>query len=92
MESSVWLLEPLWASPYHEESIRCHSRSGQANLKTLRFAAPAFERDGFLVPLRNKELFSWCLARGFRVAVPQTLMSQGFYQDPVGAFLPSVLY
>jgi hypothetical protein len=53
---------------------------------------PAFERDGFLVPLRHKELLSRCLARGFRVAVPQTPMSQGFYQEPVGAFLPSVLY
>ena len=63
-----------------------------AAVQALIAAAPAFERDGFLVPLRNKELFSWCLAQGFRVAVPQTLMSQGFYQEPVGAFLPSVLY
>ena len=50
------------------------------------------ERDSFLVPMRNGELFGWCLAQGFRVAVPETLMSQGFYQEPVGAFLPSVLY
>lgn len=55
-------------------------------------AAPAFERGGFLVSLRNGELFPWCLSAGFRVAVPQTLMSQGFYQEPVGTFLPSVLY
>lgn len=63
-----------------------------AAVQALIGAAPAFERGGFLVPLRNGELFGWCLAAGFRVAVPETLMSQGFYQEPVGAFLPSVLY
>jgi GNAT superfamily N-acetyltransferase len=63
-----------------------------AAVQALIGAAPAFERDSFLVPMRNGELFGWCLAQGFRVAVPETLMSQGFYQEPVGAFLPSVLY
>ena len=61
-------------------------------VQALIGAAPTFERGGFLVPLRNGELFDWCLTAGFRVAVPQTLMSRGFYQEPVGAFLPSVLY
>lgn len=61
-------------------------------IQALIGAAPAFERGSFLVPLRNGELFNWCLSAGFRVAVPQTLMSCGFYQEPVGAFLPSVLY
>jgi len=61
-------------------------------VQALIGAAPAVERGGFLVPLRNEELFRWCLTGGFRVAVPQTLMSRGFYQEPVGAFLPSVLY
>ena len=51
-----------------------------------------FERGSFLVPLRNGELFRWCLTAGFRVAAPQTLMSLGFYQEPAGAFLPSILY
>ena len=63
-----------------------------AAVQALIGAAPVFERGGFLVPLRNGELFSWCLAQGLRVAVPEPLMSQGFYQEPVGAFLPSVLY
>ncbi len=63
-----------------------------AAVQALIGAAPVFERGGFLVPLRNGELFSWCLAQGLRVAVPETLMSQGFYQEPAGAFLPSVLY
>ena len=61
-------------------------------MQALIGAAPAFERGGFLVPLRNGELFNWCLNAGLRAAVPQTLMSCGFYQEPVGAFLPSVLY
>jgi hypothetical protein len=63
-----------------------------AAVQALIGAAPAFERGGFLVSLRNEELFRWCLTAGFRVAVPQTLMSCGFYQEPVGAFLPSILY
>ena len=61
-------------------------------VQALIGAAPAFERGSFLVPLRNEELFRWCLTAGFRVAVPQTLMSRGFYQEPAGAFLPSILY
>jgi len=61
-------------------------------VQALIAAASTFEREGFLVPLRNGELFRWCLTSGFRVAVPQTLMSRGFYQEPAGAFLPSVLY
>jgi GNAT superfamily N-acetyltransferase len=61
-------------------------------VQALIGAAPAFERGGFLVPLRNGALFRWCLSAGFRVAVPQTLMSRGLYQEPAGAFLPSRLY
>jgi hypothetical protein len=61
-------------------------------VQALIGAAPAFERGSFLVPLRNGELFRWCLTAGFRVAAPQTLMSRGFYQEPAGAFLPSILY
>lgn len=63
-----------------------------ADIQALIGAATAFERGSFLVPLRHAALFGWCLAQGFRVAVPETLMSRGFYQEPVGAFLPSVLY
>ncbi len=63
-----------------------------ADIQALIGAATDLERGSFLVPLRNPELFGWCLEQGFRVAVPETLMSRGFYQEPVGAFLPSVLY
>ena len=61
-------------------------------LKALIGAAPEFGGPGFLVPTRNAELFLWCLERGLRVVQPMTLMSIGLYNEPAGAFLPSVLY
>jgi hypothetical protein len=44
------------------------------------------------VPSRNSELFRWCLAHGLKVVEPMTLMSLGLYNEPKGAFLPSILY
>jgi predicted N-acetyltransferase YhbS len=61
-------------------------------LKALIGAAPAFGGPGFLVPTRSAELFLWCLEHGLRVVQPMTLMSIGLYNEPAGAFLPSVLY
>jgi hypothetical protein len=61
-------------------------------VQALIEAAPALGPGGFLVPLRNAELFHWCLTAGFRVVAPQTLMSRGFYQEPTGPFLSSILY
>ena len=67
---------------------------GETNeeLKALIGAAPSFLGPGFLVPSRNSELFRWCLEYGLRVVQPMTLMSTGLYNEPVGAFLASVLY
>lgn len=67
---------------------------GESNeeLKALIGAATAFVGPGFLVPTRNGELFRWCLDKGLRVVQPVTLMSLGLYNEPAGAFLPSVLY
>jgi GNAT superfamily N-acetyltransferase len=67
---------------------------GQTNeeLKALIGAAPAFVGPGFLLPTRNAELLRWCLSQGLRVVQPMTLMSRGLYQEPMGAFLPSILY
>lgn len=47
---------------------------------------------GVLIPTRNAELFRWCLAAGLRVVQPMTLMSQGRYREPQGAFWPSILF
>lgn len=62
------------------------------DLQALIGAAPAFLGAGFLVPTRNATLFRWCLEHGLRVTQPLTLMSLGLYNEPAGAFLPSILY
>ena len=46
---------------------------------------------GLLVPLRSG-LFRWCLDEGLRLVKPMNLMSLGDYQEPHGAWFPSVLY
>jgi GNAT superfamily N-acetyltransferase len=62
------------------------------DLKALIGAAPTFPGPGFMLPIRNAELFRWSLEQGLRIVQPMTLMSLGTYSDPQGAFLPSVLY
>jgi predicted N-acetyltransferase YhbS len=62
------------------------------DLQAIIAAADGFGGPGILVPSRNAELFRWCLASGLRVVQPMTLMSLGLYNDPQGAFLPSILY
>lgn len=62
------------------------------DLKALIAAAAEFGGPGFLLPMRNSEVFRWCLAAGLRVTQPLTLMSLGLYNEPRGAFLPSILY
>jgi predicted N-acetyltransferase YhbS len=54
--------------------------------------ATAFEGPGILVPVRNSALFLWCLQNGLRVVFLMTLMTVGLYNEPAGAYLPSVLY
>jgi hypothetical protein len=63
-----------------------------ADVKALIGAAKEFAGPGFLLPTRNGELFRWCLKNGLRVMQPMTLMSRGLYNEPAGAFLPSILY
>jgi predicted N-acetyltransferase YhbS len=63
-----------------------------AGLKALIGASPNFSGPGFLLPSRNAEVLRWCLQNGLRIIEPMTLMSKGLYNEPAGAFLPSVLY
>jgi len=67
---------------------------GESNedLKALIGAADAFAGPGFLLPVRNSELFRWCLQQGLRVVQPMNLMSLGLYNQPSGVFLPSILF
>jgi predicted N-acetyltransferase YhbS len=62
------------------------------DLMALIGGAEAFGGPGILVPVRNAALFQWCLAHGLRVVQVMTLMTIGLYNEPAGAYLPSVLY
>ncbi|HEX4181271.1 MAG TPA: GNAT family N-acetyltransferase [Caulobacteraceae bacterium] len=62
------------------------------DLKALIAAAESFDGPGFLVPARNGELMRWGLDQGLRITHTLTLMSIGLYNQPEGAWLPSVIY
>ena len=62
------------------------------DLKALIGAATEFPGPGFLLPTRNHELFGWCLNCGLKLVFQMTLMSMGLYNEPAGAYLPSILY
>ncbi len=67
---------------------------GETNedIKALIGAAAAIAGPGLIVPSRNAELFRWCLSKQMRVVQAMTLMSLDLYNEPAGAFLPSVIY
>jgi predicted N-acetyltransferase YhbS len=62
------------------------------DVKALIGSAREFGGPGILVPARNSALFQWCLNHGLRVVQVMTLMTTGMYNEPAGAYLPSVLY
>ena len=62
------------------------------DLKAMIASAEAFAGPGIIVPTRNSDLFRWCLENGLRVIEPMTLMTSGLYNEPAGAYLPSVLF
>ncbi len=53
--------------------------------------APIFG-PGFLLPIRNAALFKWRLDRRLRVVKTMTMMRLSRYNEPAGAYLPSILY
>ncbi len=63
-----------------------------ADLKALMAAAPRTTGPGFFVPTRNTEVLRWLLDAGCRAVWPATLMTIGAYQEPPGAFLPSIAF
>jgi GNAT superfamily N-acetyltransferase len=70
-----------------------HSAGETINeIKALIAAAPEFGGPGFLLPTRNGDLMRWCFANGLRIVEPLTLMTIGLYNEPRGAYLPSILY
>jgi GNAT superfamily N-acetyltransferase len=62
------------------------------DLKALICEAEDFGTPGFLVPLRDAELFRWSLAHGLKVFFVLNMMTIGIYQEPEGAYMPSVGY
>jgi predicted N-acetyltransferase YhbS len=68
--------------------------TGETNidLQALIASAESFGGPGILVPSRNTALLRWCLANGLHVIQPMTLMSIGLYNEPAGAWLPSILF
>ena len=62
------------------------------DIKALIADATEFTGPGFLVPARNAQLVRWCLQQGFRLRMVTTLMTIGLYNEPQGAYLPSILY
>lgn len=62
------------------------------DLQALIAAVDFLGGPGILVPSRNNALFRWCLSNGLRVVQPMTLMSIGLYNEPSGAWLPSILF
>ena len=67
---------------------------GETNedVKALIGAAEEIGGGGFLLPTTNGDLFRWCLNNGLRLVHQMTLMTIGLYNEPRGAYLPSVLY
>jgi GNAT superfamily N-acetyltransferase len=62
------------------------------DLRALICEAADFGTPGFLVPLANNDLFRWCLAEGLRIFFVTNMMTIGLYQEPEGAYMPSVGY
>lgn len=67
---------------------------GETNedLMALIGASTEISGPGILVPTRNHRLFTWCLDNKLQLVHQMTHMSIGLYNEPVGVYLPSVLY
>lgn len=62
------------------------------DVQALIAAAPQFAGPGILVPVSDSVLLRWCLSNGLKVVQLMSLMTIGLYNQPDGAYLPSILY
>jgi predicted N-acetyltransferase YhbS len=62
------------------------------DLQLLIASVETFGGPGILVPTRNTALLRWCLSNGLRIVQPMNLMTIGLYNEPAGAWLPSVSF
>ena len=74
-------------------SFFAHSVGETADdVRALIGSAAGFGGPGILVPMRRGALFRWCLDHGLRVVQVMTLMTTGLYNEPLGSYLPSVMF
>lgn len=62
------------------------------DLQALIASSGEIDPPGIIVPLSDPRLFRWALDQGLRVFFVMNLMSMGIYQQPRGAYLPSIGY
>lgn len=62
------------------------------DIQALIASAEHFDGSGILVPSRNTSLIRWCFANNLRVVQLMTLMTMGLYNEPSGAWFPSVSF
>jgi L-amino acid N-acyltransferase YncA len=62
------------------------------DMQALLASADSYGGPGILIPSRNTDLLRWCLSNGLRVTQPLTLMTMGLYNEPRGAWFPSVIF
>jgi hypothetical protein len=62
------------------------------DLKALISSAVSYGGPGILIPTRNTQLLSWCLDKGLKLVQQLNLMTVGMYNEPAGAYMPSILY
>jgi hypothetical protein len=62
------------------------------DLKALICEAQDYGTPGYLVPVSNGDLLRWSLGHGLKIFFVVNLMTLGIYQEPRGAYLPSVGY
>jgi hypothetical protein len=62
------------------------------DIQALMASVESFDGAGIQIPSRNSALLRWCLENGLKVVQPMTLMTIGLYNEPSGAWFPSVLF
>jgi predicted N-acetyltransferase YhbS len=64
---------------------------GNEDIMAMIAATAEYFGPGLIVPTRNTDLLRWCMSNGLRIVQNLTLMTTGFYQEPKGAYLTSIL-
>ena len=64
---------------------------GNDDVKALIAGSKEYSGPGLIVPARNTDLLRWCLNHDLRIVQNMTLMTIGLYNEPQGAWLPSIL-